>query len=170
MPLPLAGTRHKSPASSWTWSGVTDLIKFSKVWSQTRGGGGGQRRGGIQADGYCCHCFLLHSDPSLCWLQSPLQSSLLVLDLNDLKLNRLAVDCCISKHTRWHKTSGRHEWAHCLSHLPSPPLTSPPLSSPHLTSPPLSSPPLPSPFLSSPPLPFPLLPSPLLPSPFLSSH
>ena len=97
-----------------------------------QGVGWGWRRGGIQADGYCCHCFLLHSAPSLCWLQSPLQSSLLVLDSNDLKLNRLAVDCCISKHTRWHRTSRQTRVG--SSSL------SPPLTSPHLPSPPLSSP------------------------------
>ena len=118
------------------------MIKFSKVWSQTKGVGWGRRRGGIQADGYCCHCFLLHSALSLCWLQSPLQSSLLVLDLNDLKLNRLAVDCCISKHTRWHKTSRQTRVG---SSSLTPLLSSPPL-------PFLSSPPFPSPFLSSPPL------------------
>ena len=39
----LAGTRHKSPTPSWTWSGVTDLVKFSKVWSHTGGGGGSGR-------------------------------------------------------------------------------------------------------------------------------
>ena len=92
-----------------------------------QGVGWGRRRGGIQADGYCCHCFLLHSAPSLCWLQSPLQSSLLVLDSNDLKLNRLAVDCCISKHTRWHRTSRQTRvGSSSLSpHLPSPPLPFP---------------------------------------------
>ena len=55
---------------------------------------------------------------SFCWLQSPLQSSLLLLDPSDLKLNRLAVDCCISENTS----------------NPSPHLTSPHLTSPHLTS------------------------------------